>query len=252
MLLLHGFTGSGRSWPASLLDGLAARGHLPVTPDLPGHGRNAGDVDPAHFTLDSALSAVTAAQGNAPGPVAGYSMGGRLALAYAFAHPTRVTGLVLESASAGLADEEERAARRARDEVLAGRLEREGIDSFVRDWEALPLFESQGALPPETLMAQRALRLANDPFSLACALRGLGTGALPSYWRALPTLRIPTLLLVGALDTKFVGIAQAMAEAIPRAQFTVIRGAGHAVHLERPDAWLGAVLEFLSGPAMGG
>ncbi len=216
--------------------------------DLPGHGRWAGDVSGAHFTLAAALDAITDAQGSDPGPVVGYSMGGRLALAYAMARPERVTRLVLESASPGLATEEERRARRDADEVLARRLEEEGIEPFVRRWEALPLFESQRALPAEVCAAQRSRRLANDPWSLAAALRGLGTGALPSYWDALGELRIPTLLLVGALDTKFVGIARAMADALPDADLVVVPRAGHAVHLERPDAWLSAVLGFLARP----
>lgn len=245
MLLLHGFTGSGRSWPTSLIEGLISRARTPTLLDLPGHGRWAGDTAREHFTLQAALRAIAAAQGGEPGPVIGYSMGGRLALAYAAAHPGRVTHLVLESASPGLATEEERAARRAADEALARGLEAQGIEPFVRRWEALPLFESQGALPFEVRAAQRARRLANDPGSLAAALRGLGTGALPSYWETLGEIRMPTLLLVGALDVKFVEIAGAMERALPEAELAVVPRAGHAVHLERPDAWLSAVLGFL-------
>lgn len=248
MLLLHGFTGSGRSWPTPLVEGLISRARTPTLMDLPGHGRWAGDVSPAHFTLAAALDAIARAQGRDPGPVVGYSMGGRLALAYAVARPERVTRLVLESASPGLATEEERGARRAADEALARSLEEEGIDAFARRWEALPLFETQGALPAEVRGAQRSRRLANDPRSLAAALRGLGTGALPSYWDALRDVRIPTLLLVGGLDAKFARIGRAMAEALPDAHLVAVPGAGHAVHLERPDAWLSAVLDFVARP----
>jgi len=248
MLLLHGFTGSGRSWPTPLIEGLISRARTPTLLDLPGHGRWAGDTAEEHFTLRAVLEAIAAAQGGEPGPVIGYSMGGRLALAYAAAYPGNVTHLVLESASPGLATGEERATRRAADEVLARGLEEEGIEPFVQRWEALPLFESQGALPPEVRAAQRARRLANDPRSLAAALRGLGTGALPSYWEALDEIRTPTLLLVGELDAKFVGIARAMARALPDAELVVVPRTGHAVHLERPDAWLSAVLEFLARP----
>ena len=246
MLLLHGFTGSGASWPSAIVEGLSLRPRVPVRMDLPGHGRWAGAIDPARFTLDGALEVIAEAQGGEPGAVIGYSMGGRLALAYAVTHPGRVTRLVLESASPGLAGEEERASRRASDEALARDLERDGLAAFVRRWEALPLFETQAALPEPVRAAQRARRLANDPRSLAAALRGLGTGALPSYWDALPALSVPTLLVAGAADAKFTGIARAMAEALPRAETAVIPGAGHAVHLERPGAWLDAVVPFLA------
>jgi len=245
MLLLHGFTGSGASWPASIVEGLSARGRVPVTMDLPGHGRWAGETDPRRFTPAAAFSAIEEAQGG-PGPVIGYSMGGRLALAYAVERPGRVTHLVLESASPGLATGDERAARRAADEALAKRLERDGIASFVRRWEELPLFESQRGLPEGVRAAQRARRLANHPASLAAALRGLGTGALPPCWDALPGLDLPVLLVAGARDAKFVAVARSMAERLPRAELAVIPGAGHTVHLERPGAWLGVVLSFLA------
>jgi 2-succinyl-6-hydroxy-2,4-cyclohexadiene-1-carboxylate synthase len=250
VLLLHGFTGSGGSWPTTIVEGLASA-HAgapvaPVTMDLPGHGRWAGRTDPRDFTLSSAVASIAEAQGGRAGPLVGYSMGGRLALAYAVAHPARVTHLVLESASPGLAPEEERAARRAADEALARDLERDGIEAFVRRWEALPLFESQRALPEAVRSAQRERRLANHPNSLAAALRGLGTGALPSLWGALSGMAVPTLLLAGALDGKFVDIARAMAHRLPRAEVAVVADAGHAVHLERPGAWLEAVLSFLA------
>lgn len=246
MLLLHGFTGSGASWPAALVEGLSTRVRVPSTPDLPGHGRWGGEVDPECFTLAAALRAIGKAQGGEAGPVVGYSMGGRLALAYAVAYPERVTHLVLESASPGLATEEERGSRRTSDGRLARDLERDGMAAFVRRWEALPLFESQAALPVSVRSAQRARRMANDPRSLAAALRGLGTGALPSFWEALPGLRVPTLLLVGGRDARFVGVARAMVEALPDGRLTVVPDAGHAVHLERPGAWLDAVVPFLA------
>ncbi|MGD8319898.1 MAG: 2-succinyl-6-hydroxy-2,4-cyclohexadiene-1-carboxylate synthase [Gemmatimonadota bacterium] len=246
MLLLHGFTGSAASWPGTLVDGLASRERLPVLVDLPGHGAHAGDTDPAHFALAPTLESLVRAQGPEPGPVVGYSMGGRLALAFAVAHPRRVTRLVLESASPGLATEEERAARREADETLARRLETRGIEAFVDAWEELPLFESQRALPPRIRAAQRARRLRNDPRSLAESLRGVGTGSLPSYWEALDRLSIPVLLLTGALDRKFTEIAREMARRLPDVRHVVVPGAGHAVHLERPHAWLSAVCGFLA------
>lgn len=252
MLLLHGFTGSAASWPPSLVDGLVSRRDLPVLVDLPGHGRNAGDTDPAHFTLEATLEDLARAQGPGPTPVAGYSMGGRLALAYALRWPERVTRLVLESASPGLPTAEERATRRASDEALARRLEAQGIEAFVDAWEALPLFESQRSLPDDVRGAQRARRLRNHPESLAASLRGVGTGALPSYWEELVHLSVPTLIVTGALDEKFTTLGRDMAARIPRSYHVVVAGAGHAVHLERPAAWLSAVRGFLSPDELAG
>jgi 2-succinyl-6-hydroxy-2,4-cyclohexadiene-1-carboxylate synthase len=140
---------------------------------------------------------------------------------------------------------EERTARRSSDEALAERLVADGIHSFVAEWEALPLFESQAGLSPDVVARQRERRLANDPRSLAAALRGLGTGALPSLWERLPRIEVPTLLVVGERDPKFVDIAARMAACMPAARTVVVPGAGHAVHLERPDLWLEVVGGFL-------
>ncbi len=245
MILLHGFTGSSASWGDRLIDGLTSAGIQPVLVDLPGHGRHVREADPAAFTLDGALGLISAAGGADPAPVLGYSMGGRLALAYAVRHPERVSHLILESASPGLETESDRADRRASDEALAMRLETEGIEAFMELWKALPIFGSQRALPQEVRAALQARRLLNDPGSLAAALRGLGTGVLPSYWGDLAKLQVPTLIVVGELDDKFVGIGKKVASLLPDARLAVVPGAGHAVHLERPDAWQEAVLGLL-------
>jgi len=215
--------------------------------DLPGHGRHAGDAAPWRFTFEAVEAEIGALAGGEPVDLVGYSMGGRFALAYAARNPEQVRRLVLESASPGLEAEEERAERRTLDEALARLIETEGIGAFVERWEAQELFDSQRALPAEARATHRARRLLNNPRSLAASLRGLGTGALPSYWGSLPGLRIPVLVLVGALDRKFAAIGARMVELLPDARLVSVAGAGHAVHLERPDAWLGAVVGFLRG-----
>jgi 2-succinyl-6-hydroxy-2,4-cyclohexadiene-1-carboxylate synthase len=214
--------------------------------DLPGHGRHTGETDPAQFTLSRVFDSIEEASARQPVDLVGYSMGGRLALAYAVAHPHRVRRLVLESASPGLADPVDRERRRAADAALAERIEGDGVEAFVDYWEELPLFESQAALPARVRETSRALRLQNHAGSLAASLRGLGTGSQPSYWDALPTLDVPMLLLVGAHDLKFTEIGRRMSVSAPRSRLEVVAGAGHAVHLERQDAWLYAVAGWLT------
>lgn len=199
-LLLHGFTGSSQAWGEGLIDALASLGPPPVLVDLPGHGRHAGDSNPDHFTLEAVFESITQASAGEPVDLVGYSMGGRLALAYAAARPEAVRRLVLESASPGLASPGEREERRASDAALAKRIEDHGTAAFLDEWEALSLFESQQSLPEHVREAQRARRLLNEPTSLAASLRGLGTGRLPSYWQALDSLPMPVLLLAGELE----------------------------------------------------
>jgi 2-succinyl-6-hydroxy-2,4-cyclohexadiene-1-carboxylate synthase len=247
LLLLHGFTGSAATW-APFLDALADRFRT-VAVDLHGHGRSDCPADPARYRLEGAVDDLLALLDRLDierFALLGYSLGGRLALHLALAAPDRAHTLVLESASPGILDPRERRRRVRSDERLARLLEREGIEAFVDRWEQLPLFSTQARLPSTVRAALRAQRLRNDPRGLANSLRGAGAGVQEPLFDRLREVRQPTLLLVGDLDAKYCELGLTMAKAMPAATPAVIEGAGHAVHLERPDAFLGVVLSHIS------
>jgi 2-succinyl-6-hydroxy-2,4-cyclohexadiene-1-carboxylate synthase len=228
VVLLHGFTHTGASWDPVV----AALGesYRACAPDIRGHG-SASDRVPA--TIEGVLHDVAAA---APGRCAlvGYSMGGRIALHAGLGLPGRVDRLVLIGASPGIADASEREARRQSDERLAREIDASTIEEFAARWALTPVLAGQ---PPAVADAVRADRLRNDPAGLARALRGLGTGALGSVWDRLPEIGMPVALVVGERDEKFRAIAAEMVAAgLKRAEIVVVPGAGHAVHLEAPDA----------------
>jgi len=204
-----------------------------LAPDLRGHGTSAAvrPVDFPHVVADVAALADEAV-------LCGYSMGGRIALHTALAHPRRVRRLVLVSATAGIEDHGELAQRRAADEALAAGLERDGLEAFAARWAAQPLF---AGLAPEAAAAAHADRLRNDTAGLAAALRGLGTGVMEPVWHRLGELRMPVAVLAGERDAKFLAIARSLAGALPAATLTVVPGAGHALHLEAPEAVAGAL-----------
>jgi 2-succinyl-6-hydroxy-2,4-cyclohexadiene-1-carboxylate synthase len=234
LVLLHGFTHTGASWD-QVVAALGER-YRPLAPDLRGHG-TAAAVRPVSLTaVVGDLSAVSAARFE----LAGYSMGGRLALHVALALPERVRRLVLIGASPGIADDAARAERRAADERLADEVDQMTITAFAKRWAQTPVLAGQ---PAPVLAAVEADRLRNTPAGLAAALRGLGTGALPSLWERLAELSMPVDLVVGERDAKFRDIAAQMAAAVPRARVHVVPGAGHAVHLEAPAA----VAEVIAG-----
>jgi 2-succinyl-6-hydroxy-2,4-cyclohexadiene-1-carboxylate synthase len=156
-----------------------------------------------------------------------------------------VSALVLEGASPGLGDPAERAARVASDEVLAARLEREGLVPFIDFWERIPLFATQDRLSAERREGLRRQRLKNDPLGLANSLRGMGQGAQPSFRHRLGEVRVPTLLVAGEEDAKFRALAEEIAAALPEARFATIPGAGHAAHFERPELFDDLALGFL-------
>ena len=233
LVLLHGFTQTGRSWQP-IAHALAGR-YRAAAPDLPGHGAFA-ERRPASFpACDAYLRAVS----EEPYVLCGYSMGGRVALHAAFSLGARVRRLVLIGASPGLADRAERAARAASDAALADRIEAIGMDAFAAEWESQPLF---AGMPRGVAELAGEDRRRNTAAGLAAALRGLGTGVMPSSWERLPDLDVPVDLVVGERDEKFRGIAEKMAYSLPRARVTVVPDAGHAVQLEAPDA----VVELLN------
>ncbi len=246
LLLLHGFTGSIEAWGRELLDGLA-RAHQVIAVDLLGHGESDFSPDPGRYGMEEMLRDLTQVLDATAVDKArwlGYSMGGRIAVAGAVLRPARVSALVLESASPGLANENERRARRRADEALAEGILRGGMEAFVDHWMGLPLFATQGKLPSRTREENRERRLKNRPEALGACLRGLGTGAQPSFWESLPDITVPTLLLAGEEDVRFTEVARRMAKAMPRAQLRLIPRAGHTIHLENPFAWLAAVRTF--------
>lgn len=225
VLLLHGFTATGASWDATrrLIEGGL---YEPEAPDLRGHGSR-GDDRPA--TIEACVDDL---RQDEPYALAGYSMGGRVALHLALAQPELVQRLVLVSTTAGIEAPEERAARREADEDLADGIERAGLEAFARSWAAQPLFADQ---PPEVVAAAQRDRLRNGAAGLAASLREMGTGAMTPVWDRLHELTMPTTVVVGERDPKFREIGERLAAELPDAQLVVIAGAGHAVHLEAPD-----------------
>ncbi len=247
LLLLHGFTGSTRTWDPFIPD-LRTR-HTTVAVDLLGHGRSDAPEESSRYLIDRTvedLVSLLSALDMPRAAVLGYSMGGRIALALAAEHPEKVSLLVIEGASPGLEDISARRQRMREDALLAAMIEREGIAAFVDRWENHPLFASQRSLPAERRLALHNQRLQNSARGLANSLRGVGTGVQEPLWGRLPDVRVPALLIVGEADEKYRSIATRMAGAMPRATQAVVAGAGHAVHLEQPEEFSRIMMTFLA------
>jgi 2-succinyl-6-hydroxy-2,4-cyclohexadiene-1-carboxylate synthase len=172
-------------------------------------------------------------------------MGGRIGLHFALWHPERVRSLILESTSPGIADNDERIGRLKRDEELAARLERIGMEQFVDEWLGQPLFASQRSLPPERQALGRRLRMKNSPQRLAMALRGFSVGGQEPLHSRVKELAMPTLVIAGEWDEKYGAIGGEMARSIPHARFRIIPEAGHAPHWEKPAETAAVAAEFL-------
>jgi 2-succinyl-6-hydroxy-2,4-cyclohexadiene-1-carboxylate synthase len=247
LLLLHGFTGAAASWDWYV--GVFAASFRVLAPDLPGHGGTPAIANLPAMTVEAtadSLATYLADERVLPASVVGYSMGARIALRLAAAHPAAVDRLILESPSAGIADPALRATRREADEALADRIERDGIAGFVTAWERHPVFASHVAADPGLLARQRAIRLASDPAGLAASLRAAGHGAMEPLHDLLAAVTAPTLVIGGTLDTVGRTRAEEVAAGIPGARLEMLDGVGHTPHLEAPAAFRRLVLDFIS------
>ena len=245
LLLLHGFTGSSATWTPHLA---AFEGFTTVSVDLLGHGESDAPPTPSRYRMERCVDDLTSLLDHLEierAAMFGYSMGGRVALRLALGAPDRLWALVLESASPGIDDASEREDRVRSDAALADDIERNGIEAFVDRWEAIPLFASQGRLAAAVREELRHQRLRNSLVGLANSLRGAGAGQEPPVLGRLGELRIPTLLIAGALDQKYVALARKMSDALPCARMQIVPDAGHATHLEQPEAFGRAVGDFL-------
>ncbi len=242
LLLLHGFTGRSASWDAVVA---ALPGIRPVlAPDLPGHGDAASSAAGFDEAVDE-LAATVAASAPRGWHVAGYSMGGRVALALLIRHPRLFDSAVLMGASPGLADAASRRQRREEDARWAERLRRRGMAPFLRDWERVPVLATGDRLDAATLARQREVRASNRPDGLAFAMETLGLGAMPDLWPRLAGVAVPVTLMVGELDAKFRDIAGRMAAELPRSRIERVAGAGHNVVLEAPHRVAAGILRHL-------
>ena len=218
LFLVHGFTQTPAAWDAAA-EPLRARGY---------------EVDAVDAPATDLWGAADALAAHGHGAWVGYSMGGRMALHLALAHPHLVGRLVLVSATAGIDDAETRAARVVADEALAQRAEAIGADAFVAEWVAQPMF---AGVPP--------LPRCDDVATITAHLRLAGQGAQASLWSRLGDLTMPVLVVAGARDEKYGALAERLRAAIPHAELEIVADAGHAVPFERPTAFADLVHGWL-------
>jgi 2-succinyl-6-hydroxy-2,4-cyclohexadiene-1-carboxylate synthase len=234
VVLLHGFAGTRHGWDL-VADRLHPERYRPLALDLRGHG-DARAERPITF---AACVADVAAAAPERFVLCGYSLGGRIALHIALAHPERVSRLVLVASTAGIEDPALRADRREADDKLAADTERGTIEDFAERWVRQPLF---AGTPPAAAEHWRADLLRNDPAALAAVLRGIGPGAMEPLWDRLPELDgLPVTIIAGERDGRYAAIGRRLAAALPDARLLVVPGAGHGLLREAPQAVAAAI-----------
>lgn len=243
VMLLHGFLGSAKDW-WSLMEFLKDDYYL-IAIDLSGHGSSqwVAEDKQGHSSfchrLEQTVQCIERVEGIClkQFSLLGYSLGGRLAMAYTIAFPQRIERLLLEGAHPGLTSEQERSARYKSDCQWAWRFRQEPVADVLWDWYKQPVFSGLNDCQIRSLIDERS---KGRGALLADVLMTFSLSKQPNYCRALYQLRMgspyPSIhYFHGGNDYKFGSLGRhLLAERVIHSVHSV-RECGHNVHREQPE-----------------
>ncbi len=240
VILIHGGNLDRRMWDAQFT--ALAREHRVVRYDARGFGRSPGSAVPfaAHDDLLALLNALRIERA----ALVGLSMGGRIAIDFALAHPAMVDRLVLAAPGMsgwpfGAGDTTWIPAARAAN----ARGDSVGI--------ALAWLQSEFMRPAmeDPAVAERLRTIAGGNASYWAALFRRGDAERPATPPAVhrtASLSMPTLVLIGSRDARDIKlIVDTLAASVPKARRVDFEGAGHMLNMERADRFTQVVRDFL-------
>ncbi len=244
IIFLHGFTGSATDWQfifKSIPDNF-----IPIGLDIIGHGKTSKPNSKKHYSCNAIigqLDSIISKLNSTKIILCGYSMGGRIALSYVLKYPKNIVGLILESSTAGIESKKEKNKRIILDQLVADKLKKERMKSFIEFWYNQPIFRSLKKIKGFNKIKTK--RLKNNSIGLSNILTEFSAGTMPNYWGKLNRINCPTLLIAGNKDKKYVEINSKMKKMIKISTLKVVKNAGHNVHLEKPHLFANFVSKFL-------
>jgi 2-succinyl-6-hydroxy-2,4-cyclohexadiene-1-carboxylate synthase len=242
LLLLHGWMGSSEDYN-QVIELLRSQYYC-ISIDLPGHGKTKVIGDDRSYDFIETTNGIIQLLDDLEidrTAITGYSFGGRLALYLALEYPDRFDRVMLESTSPGLATEVERQARIVSDANIIRQLETVKFADFVTDWYRQKIFTGIETHRDFPSLLDR--RMTNNPNNLAKSLKYAGLATQPYLGDKLKVHPQPILLLVGALDRKFVSIAQTLTQTSPHITLKIIPHSSHNIHFQQPDSWVLKLLD---------
>ena len=228
LLLTHGYSSTSAMWQGQIE--ALSKHHKLVLWDMRGHGQSDYPDDPAGYSEALTVADIAALLDKVDAGsaiIGGLSLGGYMSLAFYRAHPDRVSALLIIDTGPGFKKDDARDAWNQRAQDTGDRFEREGLAVL------------------NSASRERSTANHRDASGLARAARGMLTQRDARVIESLPNIKVPTLVVVGADDAPFLAASDYMAAKIPGAKKVVIPGAGHAVNIDRPQAFIEAVLPFL-------
>lgn len=238
VLMLHDADGGHLTF-APQVEMLASQGYRAVAWDMPGYG-NSAPIEPYGFKglAEGCIALIDALQCG-PVTLVGHGLGAMVALEVAVRQPSAVRRLVLCAGGPALDAQ-------STEDWVAPRLK--ALDA-AQDMEHLaqllvPQYIGAGALPEGVRLATHALSQVYKG-AYRRALEALST--FDRSAAVLGQLHMPTLIIGGGQDRCTPPAAlQALAHVLPDARYLDLPGAGHWPQLEDPDAFDGALADFLA------
>ena len=230
LLLTHGYSSTSDMWREQVE--ALSKHHKLVLWDMRGHGQSDYPSDPAAYSEALTVGDIAALLdqvGADKAIVGGLSLGGYMSLAFYRSHPERVRALLIIDTGPGFKKDDAREVWNKRAYDTGDRFEREGLEVL------------------KSGSRERSSVTHRDASGLARAARGMLTQRDARVIEALPDIKVPSLVVVGADDTPFLAASDYMAAKIPGARKVVVPAAGHAVNIDQPQAFIDAVLPFLDG-----
>lgn len=247
VLFLHGFTGCSEDW-YPLFEQFPENYNL-FALDLVGHGKSDAPTDSNFYTAENLVKQIKFVKDQLTTNkifIAGYSMGGRAALSFAASYPDDIKGLILESATAGIRNEEERKKRYEDDLKLVEYIESNTLEEFIDLWIDQELFNTLRRFSNEKLKKIKKKKASGSKIGYTNSLIGFSTGVMPPLHDKLKKIPVKVLLISGDLDTKFTGINARLAKRFFKAKHKIVKNSGHNTHLEEPKRFLEIVTNYLN------
>jgi pimeloyl-ACP methyl ester carboxylesterase len=230
ILFTHGFSATAQMWKGQIEP--LSKSHTFVIWDMRGHGQSDYPAEQSAYSEEATvadMAAILDAVGAKKAIVGGLSLGGYMSLAFHRVHPERVEALLIIDTGPGFRKDEAREAWNSRAQETGERYDKDGL----------------AALASGT--AERASAVHRSAEGLARAARGMLAQRNSGVIESLPSIKVPSIVIVGANDTPFLAASDYMAAKIPGARKVVIPNAGHASNIDQPTAFNDAVTGFIRG-----
>lgn len=236
MLFIHGFTGSSKSW-----DNIRKEINISsLSIDIPGHSKSIfNSLNEEYYFKDFSNELYIALKKLEIKKlhICGYSLGGRLALAFASKFPDIISSLFLESTTLGIDDRSEREERYLSDINISTTIT-ENLNEFNKNWESNKLFELQEERNEYDFSAQRDIRNSHNKEQLSKSLKTFSLGTMPFMLNNFQKLNFPIYIVNGKDDIKFIKEGRLMLKLNDNAKQFIVNDASHNVHLENKEMYL--------------